>query len=129
MPMNLFSDRRRIEQEYLEWIKQNPEVKDCPFTVISFLEGAGYLRDSRAVGKPESNRSFINSLPNKEFAERTISYREEPDYDYDIDDEIYQCGTIDIFTTSDGCEFGDMENAIEHELWWLDQPYEEAKNG
>lgn len=56
--MNLFSDRRRIEQEYLDWIKQNPEIKDCPFTVISFLEGAGYLLDRRAVGKPESNRSL-----------------------------------------------------------------------
>ena len=127
--MNLFSDRRRIEQEYLEWIKQNPEVKDCPFTVISFLEGAGYLCDRRSVSEPKSNRSFINSLTNREFAELTIRYREEPHYDYDIWDEIHQCGTIDIFTTSDGCEFEDMDEAIEHELWWLDEPYEEASNG
>lgn len=54
--MNLFSDRRKIEQEYFAWLEQNPGVKDCPFAVISFLEGAGYLRDRRAVGKPESNR-------------------------------------------------------------------------
>lgn len=115
--INLFSDRRKIEQEYLEWIKQNPEVKDCPFTVISFLEGAGYLRDRRAVGKPESNRRFINSLPNRKFAELTINYRSEPDYDYDYDDELYQCGTYDVFTTSDGSEFIGMESAIDHEVW------------
>lgn len=113
----------------MDWIAKNPEVKDCPFTVISFLEGVGYLRDRRAVGKPESNRRFINSLPNRKFAELTINYRSEPDYDYDYDDELYQCGTYDVFTTSDGEEFIDMESAIEHETWWLDQPHKEEPNG
>lgn len=126
--MNLFSDRRKMEQEYLEWIKQNPEVKDCPFTVISFLEGAGYLRDRRAVGKPESNRRFINSLPNRKFAELTINYSEKPDFDYNYDDELEWCGSIDVFTTSDGSEFNDMESAIDHEVWWLDQPHTEEYN-
>lgn len=111
--MNLFRDRRIIEQEYLDWVTKNPEVKDCPFTVISFLEGAGYLRDRRAVGKPESNRGFINSLPNRKFAELTINYSE----------------FVDVFTTSDGSEFGDIESAIDHEVWWLDQPHKEEPDG
>lgn len=126
--MNLFSDRRKIEQEYLEWIKQNPEIKDCPFTVISFLEGAGYLRDRRAVGKPESNRRFINSLPNRKFAELTINYSEEPDYNYNYDEELELWGFVDVFTTSDGTQFSDMESAIDHEVWWLDQPHTEEYN-
>ena len=129
MPMNLFSDRRKIEQEYLDWIKQNPEIKDCPFTVISFLEGAGYLRDRRAVGKPESNRRFINSLPNRKFAELTINYSEKPDYNYNYDEELELWGFIDVFTTSDGSEFDDMESAIDHEVWWLDQPHKEEPDG
>lgn len=125
--MNLFSDRRKIEQEYLEWIKQNPEIKDCPFTVISFLEGAGYLRDRRAVGKPESNRRFINSLPNRKFAELTINFSEKPDYVYNYDEEPELWGTIDVFTTSDGTEFDNMQSAIDHETWWLDQPHKEVE--
>lgn len=126
--MNLFRDRRIIEQEYLDWIAKNPGIKDCTFTVISFLEGAGYLRDRRAVGKPESNRRFINNLPNRKFAELTINYSEKPDFDYNYDDELEWCGSIDVFTTSDGSEFNDMESAIDHEVWWLDQPHTEEYN-
>ena len=127
--MNLFSDRRIIEQEYLDWIAKNPGIKDCTFTVISFLEGAGYLRDRRAVGKPESNRRFINNLPNRKLAELTINYSEKPDYTYNYDEELELWGFIDVFTTSDGSEFDDMESAIDHETWWLDQPHKEEPDG
>ena len=126
MPMNLFSDRRKIEQEYFAWRERNPGIKDCPFTVISFLEGAGYLHDRRAVGTPESNRRFINSLPNRKLAELLINCSERPDFDYNYEDELEWCGSIDVFTTSDGCVFNDMESAIDHETWWLDQPHKEV---
>lgn len=97
--------------------------------VKDYKEGAGYLHDHRTVCPPESNRRFINSLPNREFAELTINHREEPDYDYDYEDEIYQSGYFDVFTTSDGSEFNDMESAVDHEVWWLDQPHKEEPNG
>lgn len=126
--MNLFSDRRKIEREYLDWIAKNPEIKDCPFTLISFLEGAGYLHDRRAVGAPESNRRFINSLPNRKFAELTINFSEKPDYVYNYDEEPELWGTIDVFTTSDGTEFDNIQSAIDHETWWLDQPHKEEYN-
>lgn len=125
--MNLFSDRRKMEQEYLAWLKENPEIKDCPFSVISFLEGQGYLKDRRSVGSPNSNRRYINSLSNRKFAEFTISHSEKPDYDYNYDDELEWCGTIDVWTTSDGTEFNDLDSAIDHETWWLSRPHKEAK--
>lgn len=124
--MNLFSDRRKMEQEYLAWLKENPEIKDCPFSVISFLEGQGCLKDRRSVGAPNSNRRYINSLPNRKFAEFTISRSEKPDYDYNYDDELEWCGTIDVWTTSDGMQFNYLEDAIDHETWWLDQPRKEV---
>ena len=127
--MNLFSDRRKMEQEYLAWLKENPDIKDCPLTVISFLEGHGYLKDRRAVGSPNSNRRYINSLPNRKFAEFTVSYSEKPDYDYNYEDELEWCGTIDVWTTSDGTHFNDLESAIDYETWWLDQPHKEAETG
>ena len=128
MQMNFFSDRRKIEQEYLDWIKQNPEIKDCPFTLISFLEMSGYLRDLRAAGTPKSNRRYINELPNRKLAELTINYSEKADFDYNYDDELEWCGTIDVFTTSDGTTFNDIESAIDHEVWWLNQPYKEESD-
>lgn len=129
MLMNLFSDRCKIEQEYLDWIKQNPEIKDCSFTLISFLEMRGYLRDLRSTGKPKSNRRYINELPNRKLAELTVNYSEEADFDYNYDDELEWCGNIDVYTTSDGSKFNDLESAIDHETWWLDQPHKEDNNG
>lgn len=123
MRMNSFSDRRKMEREYLAWLKEHAEIKDCPFSVITFLESNGYLKDRRAVGAPESNRSYINSLPNRKLAELTISYSEKPDFDYNYDDELEWCGTIDVWTTSDGMQFNDLDSAIDHETWWLDQPH------
>lgn len=127
--MNYFSDRRKIEQEYLEWIKQNPGIKDCPLTLISFLSTSGYLRERRSVGSQGSNRRYINELPNRKLAEMLISYSEEPDFHYNYDDELEWCGNIDVYTTSDGSRFNDVEPAIEHEVWWLDQPHKEGHNG
>lgn len=120
--MNYFSDRRKIEQEYLNWIKQNHEIKDCPLTLISFLSTSGYLRDRRSVGSQGSNRRYINELPNRKLAEMLISYSEEPDFDYNYDDELEWCGNIDVYTTSDGSRFNDLDSALDYETWWLDQP-------
>lgn len=128
MPMNLFSDRRKIELEYLTWIEKNPEIKNCPFTLISFLEMSGYLKDRIAVGLPESNRRYINNLINRRLAELLINSSTIQDYDYDYDDNLVESGEIDIYTTSDGTTFYDYEEAVDHETRWLDEPHKESTN-
>lgn len=55
----LFSDRLKLEKEYYEWVEKiNAEfkangdwarVKDCPMTVITFLEAKGLLSDEKSV--------------------------------------------------------------------------------
>lgn len=42
--MNWFSDRKKLTTEYEKWLAQEPELKDCAFNVISFLESKGLLK-------------------------------------------------------------------------------------
>lgn len=43
----LFSKRQRLADAYEEWVKRNSEsgvkIKDCPLTVITFLDGEGWF--------------------------------------------------------------------------------------
>ena len=41
----LFKDRIKLEKQYYEWIKDN-DVKDCPLSVISFLDSIGLLKSN-----------------------------------------------------------------------------------
>ena len=34
----LFNERQKLAKEYEKWLEENPNVKPCPFTVISFLD-------------------------------------------------------------------------------------------
>lgn len=43
--MILFGDRKKIEEAYKELLKENPQVADCPFNVISFMVGEGLVKD------------------------------------------------------------------------------------
>lgn len=43
--MIFFGDRKKIENAYQEWLKENPGVADCPFTVISFMVLKGLVKD------------------------------------------------------------------------------------
>lgn len=43
--MILFGDRKKIEEAYKEWLKENPQVADYPFNVISFMVGEGLVKD------------------------------------------------------------------------------------
>lgn len=40
----LFSERKRIAEEYELWLKENPFIEDCIFSVLSFLDWKGYLK-------------------------------------------------------------------------------------
>ena len=44
----LFIDRKNLERAYCKWLKENKELKDCPFNVICFLAGNGLL-DEEAI--------------------------------------------------------------------------------
>lgn len=41
----LFAKRVELENLYNEWLLQHPEIRDTPFSVISFLDSEGYLKD------------------------------------------------------------------------------------
>lgn len=56
--MIFFSDRKKIEEAYKEWLKENPEVADSPFNVISFMVIKGLVKD-RTETDFYSNQSLI----------------------------------------------------------------------
>ena len=41
----LFKERVKLENLYNKWLLQHPEIQDTPFSVISFLDSEGYLKD------------------------------------------------------------------------------------
>lgn len=45
----LFRDRKKIEEAYKEWLKENSQVADCPFNVISFMVGEGLVKDRTEI--------------------------------------------------------------------------------
>lgn len=45
--MIFFSERKELADQYEQWLKENPQIKDCPFNVISFLAGIGRLKSKK----------------------------------------------------------------------------------
>lgn len=64
--MILFGDRKKIEEAYKEWLKENPQVADCPFNVISFMVGERLVKD----------RTETDFYERGEINDRTTSNRE-----------------------------------------------------
>ena len=52
-------------------------------------------------------------------AEELVAYHEETDYDEGMNGEWEECGTTDYYIASDGEQFYDNMDAIEHEVDWL----------
>lgn len=73
--------------------------------------------------KPMTNIEYIRSLDVKGFAPMLIEVKEIPDYDEDIDGEDFVCGYRTVFITNDNEEFCSLNDALDHEEWWLRQPY------
>ena len=57
----LFSERKKLADQYEQWLKENQQAKDCPFNVISFLAGIGRLKSKKEDWIPVEER-----LPTKE---------------------------------------------------------------
>ena len=72
-------------------------------------------------------KEYLFNLPNEKLAEYLITMRDEEEYDYDYDDNLYYCGTNTWFVTTDGEEFWDCyyEVAIEHQVKLLESEYTE----
>lgn len=77
---------------------------------------------------PINNRMWLQSLTDRELAERMVSCSQEPDYSYNYDEELELWGFIDVYTTSDGSKFDDLDSAIEYETWWLRQEYQSEES-
>ena len=45
--MILFKQRKQIQTEYEQWLKNNPDILDCPFNVISFLAIKQWLNEEK----------------------------------------------------------------------------------
>ena len=55
-----FTDRLKLEEMFYAWARnQTPMVKECPLSVITYLEGNGLLREEKV-------RKFINQRDNNE---------------------------------------------------------------
>ena len=57
----LFGDRKKIEEAYKEWLKENPQVADCPFNVIPFMVGKGLVKDRTETDFYERGETNDNS--------------------------------------------------------------------
>ena len=70
-----------------------------------------------------TNIEYIKSLDIRQLAELLVQCDHEEEYEYDWDEEPYFWDLQNIYRTSDGEEYGDFEDAVEHEEWWLKQEH------
>lgn len=45
--MILFSIRNKLAEKYENWLKEYPEIKDCPLNVITFLVSEKLLDEEK----------------------------------------------------------------------------------
>lgn len=62
----------------------------------------------------------IKQMSDRELAEMLIQVKTEIDYDYDMDDELYECGEIDFYVTTNNDSYYDYNDAIQHQIALLD---------
>lgn len=60
-----------------------------------------------------------NLIGLEDLANLLLQYRTRDEWDCDMDDEWYICGETEIWITSDGKEFQDWMDALDHECEWL----------
>lgn len=58
--MIFFSDRKKIEDAYREWLRENPNIKDCPINVVTFMEIKGLLKDRKETDFYKNKNEVIN---------------------------------------------------------------------
>lgn len=68
-----------------------------------------------------TNLDYIRNLPIERIAELTLREIVEEDYVDNWDDEPEYWGLTSYYRCSDGKEYYDYDEALEHEIWWLKQ--------
>ena len=56
----LFSERKELSDKYEKWIEENKAIKDCPFSVVTYLDMFGYLNPPKR--KEEKIVKYENRL-------------------------------------------------------------------
>lgn len=60
--MNLFSTRIKICDEYQRWLHENPIAKDCPLSVVTFLESLNLLKEYSPTEKQHKEVHPVNII-------------------------------------------------------------------
>lgn len=69
-----------------------------------------------------TNEQIIrNQWTTEELAKVLVKCVIYEDFDYDWDENLISNGINDYYETSDGERFDFYEEAVEHEVWWLNQ--------
>lgn len=71
-----------------------------------------------------TNSDYIRTMSDEELAEFNINLTNECEIDYDYEETPYE-HWYSVYRTSDYETFYEYEDAFNHELWWLNQSYEE----
>ena len=76
-----------------------------------------------------TNRRYLESLSDYDFAKHLVQMCEEETVEYDWDENPIDGFPYTFWLTSDGKRFdsADYDEAIEHEVWWLRQPRRETE--
>lgn len=76
-----------------------------------------------------TNKEYLLSS-DRVLAEKLVYMVSEPDYDYDYEDRIYECGTLYSWVCPDGTTFGEYctdeqnyEDAVQYTMEWLGKEY------
>ena len=76
-----------------------------------------------------TNRRYLESLSDYDFAKYLVELRAEESEEYDWDENLIPGCLEEFWVTSDGRRFdhADYDEAIEHEVWWLRQLWRETE--
>ena len=72
-----------------------------------------------------TNRRYLESLSDHDLAVVLVEMCEGTTEEYDWDENPIEGYPYTYWCTSDGEDFLDYDEAIEHEKWWLRQPHRE----
>ena len=68
-----------------------------------------------------TNLEYIRQLSIQDVAELLITVRTFEDFDYNWDEELEYRGLASVYVCSDGEEFDVYDEALNYEIWWLQQ--------
>ena len=120
---------------YADNLKYRAKGRDCYDTVVNILRKLGVnpaktdekcpksgLQDPRY--EEMTNRRHLESMSDHDLAVVLVEMCEGTTEEYDWDENPTDGYPYTYWRTSDMEEFLDYNEAVDHEIWWLRQPYE-----